>query len=215
MAWLQEYSWTARLTKWGWCAVLLLGELIVLVGQPYRHANWQLGLAAMLAMGVAFSAAGSFRRERETGLLEVLLVTPLSVRQLIGGRLWGITCHYLPALAVLAVCFFGDRVLNARGYHGDLWALLYPNPASFVAMMLVGLYLSLGRLNFLLAWAASWVLAFVLPASIAVSLGMLVQLETLQVVCVCSSLQLVVGGLCGLLLARALSVRAFLRPADA
>lgn len=27
IAWLQEYSWTARLAKWGWCALALVGEL--------------------------------------------------------------------------------------------------------------------------------------------------------------------------------------------
>lgn len=206
MAWLQEYSWTARLTKWGWCALLLFAEMWVL-GWPRHNATWQLAVTAVLGMGVAFSAAGSFRRERETGLLEVLLVTPLSVRQLIGGRLWGIFCHYFPALAVVAVCFAGDRILNPRGYHGNLWALLYPNPVSFVAMMLTGLYLSLGRLNFVLAWAATWALAFAVPVSIVFSIGVFAELETLPVIYLCSALQLALAVACGLLLYRNLCSR--------
>jgi len=84
MAWLQEYSWTARLTKWGWCLAVFVAEVFVMFIFP----GWQPQLTTAVSLGVAFSATGSFRRERQSGLLEILLVTPLSVRQLMVGRLW-------------------------------------------------------------------------------------------------------------------------------
>jgi ABC-type transport system involved in multi-copper enzyme maturation permease subunit len=97
IAWLQEYSWTARLTKWGWLVVVLVTEYVVLTRfDRGRSPYWQPLLAVALGLGIAFSAVGSFRREQETGLLELLLVTPLSVRQLLGGRFWGICCGALP-----------------------------------------------------------------------------------------------------------------------
>jgi ABC-type transport system involved in multi-copper enzyme maturation permease subunit len=172
VAWLQEYSWTARLTKWGWVVLVLLAEFVVLTNDvSYRSPLWQPLVVVALGLGVAFSAVGSFRREQETGLLELLLVTPLSVRQFIGGRFWGIGCHYLPALAILWVGWTGDRLLNPRFYNSDLIAAIWPNPMVFVLMIVLGLYLSLGRLNFFLAWLLTWITAFVLPALARVGLG--------------------------------------------
>lgn len=111
IAWLQEYSWTARLTKWGWLVVVLVTEFVLLTNFGIRRSPyWQPLLTVALGLGIAFSAVGSFRREQETGLLELLLVTPLSVRQLLGGRFWGICCHYFPALAILWVGWSGDRM---------------------------------------------------------------------------------------------------------
>jgi len=172
VAWLQEYSWTARLTKWGWLIILVFAELIILINwEAGGSPGWQVVLMAMLSLGVAFSATGSFRRERETGLLEVMLVTPLSVRQLLQGRLWGIGCHYFGAIAVLLTGYLGDRVLNKKIYTETLFSSLFPNPITFVAIMVTGLYLSLFRLHFLLAAIAAWAFAFVAPTIFTLGLS--------------------------------------------
>lgn len=63
IAWLQEYSWTARLTKWGWFGVIMIGELLMLFNYAFFFL-WQLRLALVLALGMAFTSAWSFRRER-------------------------------------------------------------------------------------------------------------------------------------------------------
>jgi hypothetical protein len=169
VAWLQEYSWTARLTKWGWFLVVLLAELVVLGSWEPRNApesRWFL--PAGLALVVAFSAVGSFRRENETGLLELLLVTPLSVRQLICGRVWGICCHYFPAVSVFLVLAWGDYLLNPRAYPTGQLAGTFL--LSLFSMTIVGLYLSLSRLNFFLAWLLTWAIAFLVPLSATIAL---------------------------------------------
>jgi ABC-type Na+ efflux pump permease subunit len=164
MAWLQEYSWTARLTKWGWFLLVLLAEFILSTSDDSsRSPLWQPAVALALGLGVAFGAVGSFRREQETGLLELLLVTPISVRQFLGGRVWGLCCHYLPAVAALWAGWAGDRLLNPKLFHGDFIAAMAPNPLAFISLMMVGLYLSLGRLNFFLAWFLTWIVGFALP----------------------------------------------------
>jgi ABC-type transport system involved in multi-copper enzyme maturation permease subunit len=169
IAWLQEYSWRARLTKWGWFLVVLVAELVVLGGwEPRRAPESRLFLPVGLTLAVAFSAVGSFRRENETGLLELLLVTPLSVRQLICGRVWGICCHYFPAVSVFLVLAWGDYLLNPRAYPtthlGGTFLL------SLFSMTIVGLYLSLGRLNFFLAWLLTWAIGFLVPLSATIAL---------------------------------------------
>jgi ABC-type transport system involved in multi-copper enzyme maturation permease subunit len=102
-------------------------------------------------LAVAFSAAGSFRRESQTGLLEILLVTPISSRKVIAGRLWGLFSHYVPALLALLVYWQGMRLLNSNANRSGLFALLFPTRWAFAALMVVGLYLSLTRLNFFIA----------------------------------------------------------------
>ena len=172
IAWLQEYSWTARLTKWGWLIVVLITEFVVLTNLSTRRSPlWQPLLMVAFGLGVAFSAVASFRREQETGLLELLLVTPLSVRQLLGGRFWGICCHYLPALGILWVGWTGDRLLNPRAYNNEFIAALFPHPATFILLVVLGLYFSLGRLNFFLAWSLTWIIAVALPILTSVGLG--------------------------------------------
>ena len=62
-------------------------------------------LAWLLILAVAVSSAGSFRRERETGLLELLLVSPLREWQIIGGRLRGLWTQFIPAMVLLLGCW--------------------------------------------------------------------------------------------------------------
>jgi len=209
IGWLQEYSWTARLTKWGWCGALLAAEFVVLPSWTVRSGvGWQPLFTSALALGVAFSAAGSFRRERDAGLLEILLVTPLSARQLVLGRLWGIFCHYFPALAVLLVFWIGDRLLVSR--NSELM-LLWPSPLAFGGVMIIGLYLSLGRLNFFLAWLVTWLVGFVLPPFLAALLPFFGPVRSDLLFVVPAILQVLLAALAWFLLYRNVRLRIFLR----
>jgi hypothetical protein len=172
VAWLQEYSWTARLTKWGWFMLVLVAECIVLTRDGSRRSLlWQPLIIVTLGLGVAFSAVGSFRREQESGLLELLLVTPLSEQRLLRGRVWGICCHYFPAIGLIWVGWFGDHLLNPRLYSNEFVAAMVPNPVIFVSILVVGLWLSLSSLNFFLAWLLTWIMAFVVPILGRIELG--------------------------------------------
>jgi len=103
-------------------------------------------------LGVAFSAAASFRREQQSGLLQLLLVTPHAEQRLLRGRFWGICWYYFPAIGLLWVGWLGDQLLNPVFFRNELMAAMVPNPVVFVSITVAGLYLSLSRLNFFLAW---------------------------------------------------------------
>jgi ABC-type Na+ efflux pump permease subunit len=210
IAWLQEYSWTARLTKWGWCLALLFAEFVVLSASVGGSmGNTQIYLTGALALGVAFSAVGSFRRERQTGLLELLLVSPLSVRQLINGRIWGICCHYFPAIAVLMVGWIGDRMLNPRSYQAGAGLLISPDPLTFAVVMVVGLWLALGQLNFFVAWLLTWSIAFLVPGLVVVLVERFIPLPAGRIIQ--AAVQLVLAASALLLLYRNVRLRKFLR----
>jgi ABC-type transport system involved in cytochrome c biogenesis permease component len=210
IAWLQEYSWTARLTKWGWFIVVLPVELILVVNwDANKFPGWQPIITGAVSLGVAFSAVWSFRRENESGLLELLLTTPVTAQQLIRGRLWGIFCHYLPALGALLVGWEGDRLLNPKAYSGGLLTWLAPNPLTFVSMMVVGLQLSLGRLNFLQAWILTWAVAYLVPAIMTIGLGDLYGATRSAAIAIPSVFLVLIVGLTWTLLQRKFRLRTF------
>ena len=86
MVWLQEYSWTARLTKWGWFLLVIVAEYAMFVAFPDQS------MIAVLSSGRIAQRGRKFRRERQNSLLE-LLVSPLSVPAVVAGRFVG---HLLP-----------------------------------------------------------------------------------------------------------------------
>ncbi len=150
IAWLQEYSWTARLTKWGWLVLAIVGEVF-----GPQNVMW------VLIGAIAFASAASFRREQETGSLELLLVTPLGEWQLIKGRLWGLFCHFLPAVLVWTVFRYMEGVLAPRSGNYLLDVLtLY---SSFVTLPLLGFCLSFTRLNQIAAFLLCLIIGVVLP----------------------------------------------------
>jgi ABC-type transport system involved in multi-copper enzyme maturation permease subunit len=168
IAWLQEYSWTARLTKWGWLILMLVAQLFTLLAD-HSFVAYQTRLNMAIALGIAFSASGSFRRERETGALELLLVTPLQARDLVGGRLWGVWCHFLPAMAVLYSCWF----MNPYAHSQNSWLWLFFGLSSFLLLPAIGLYFSILPMNFLVATLATAGVGLLLPWSLLLSVNFL------------------------------------------
>ena len=102
IGWLQQYSPRARLIKWGWCGFILLAQIVLTadIDDLYLGQSW---LGTLLLLGLSFSAAGSFRHERKSGALELLLVTPLRVDQVISGRVRGLWAQFLPSLCLLGL----------------------------------------------------------------------------------------------------------------
>ena len=117
-------------------------------------------IAWLLAGSMAMSAAGSFRRERQTGVLELLLVSPLGEHQIISGRLRGLWGQFLPSVGLLlgVWVFFSTFQPNA----GSAGAFLYA-AVSFLTVPVFGLYFSLCCRNFITAFLATVTLGLLLP----------------------------------------------------
>jgi ABC-type Na+ efflux pump permease subunit len=86
-------------------------------------------MTLMLAMSLigllAMVSAASLSRERENGVLELLLTTPLRPPQIVQGRLRGIWTQFLPSLVFfLAVLWFVESMFSSyRQYRGFVWGL--------------------------------------------------------------------------------------------
>lgn len=159
--------------------------LVVLISwnDLYESQCW---VVLLLMVGLAASAAGSFRRERETGALELILVTPLSVGQIIFGRLRGVWGQFLPTMVLLFTVGAFLMQAGLQGPWSDDWPGLEENSTlglltatSFLTLPVMGLYCSTVRKTFLAAWlwtvlaglAVPWLLSFFLHRVVWMLLG--------------------------------------------
>lgn len=166
IAWLQEYNWTSRLTKWGWCALLVVAQLLILMDELgsirfRRHVEFQMNLYRLTSLGIAFTAAASFRRERQTGALELLLVTPVSAAQLIWGRLQGVWFHFFPPFAILFTFWLiSPDVFGMPTRY--VWYLI----GAYICTPMIGFYCSMLSSNVLIAWLIAITFCQLIPFAV-------------------------------------------------
>ena len=158
IGWLEKRRVTGRIMSWVWLAIMISFATTLTYGVTVRPHNFN-PLMWMLLISIAYVAAGSFRRERETGALELILVTPLSERQIINGRLRGLWGQFLPTFLLWAavVIYLGTAVQSWRP--GELIKFA----AAYFAVPVVGLYFSLHYRFVVLAWVATLAVCFAVP----------------------------------------------------
>lgn len=163
IGWLEQRTWSGRLVTWGWFAVMISVYSAALNGTnvPRLLHDLQQFMAWLLLGVIAVSAAGSFQRERETGVMELLLVSPLRVDQIIGGRLRGLWGQFFPALLLL----LGVWTYLAGLFPGAErdWGMIWFYCSTFLTLPVIGLYCSLRRRNFISAFLYTVFLGLVLP----------------------------------------------------
>jgi ABC-type transport system involved in multi-copper enzyme maturation permease subunit len=168
IGWLEQRTWSARLVTWSWFAVFICVYSSLLsnlwVYQRAFHVIQTL-LACLLVLSVAISSARSFHRERESGLLELLLVSPLLESQIINGRVRGLWSQFMPSIVLLLGLWIyfatflaqGQNELPSVSFYGTL----------LLTLPIVGLYQSLARANFFSAFLSTLLLGVVLPSILA------------------------------------------------
>jgi ABC-type Na+ efflux pump permease subunit len=102
IAWLEQYSWKARLNKWGLCLLFVLLDCYVIdANQVYNIGIMVTALLMVMAAAYTYAGVNGFLQEKRSGALELILVTPLSVKQIIFGRVWGLWKQFLPSVLVV------------------------------------------------------------------------------------------------------------------
>ncbi len=160
IGWLEQRTWSARLVTWTWLAVMIsllsmgLSDVHFLL-RADGFSTMERLFAWLLAGSIAMSAAGSFRRERESGVLELLLVSPLRVAEIISGRLKGLWGQFIPASALLFASWLYLGSAFGRIREESVLSILF-FAVTFMILPVVGLYFSLREGNFIsaLLWTA-------------------------------------------------------------
>jgi ABC-type transport system involved in multi-copper enzyme maturation permease subunit len=172
VGWLEQRSLSGRLALWGWLGMITIFYCFALsiYGSYWERLNLaHVWLLLILLMSLAMCSATSFRRERETGVLELLLVSPLELQQILMGRLRGIWAQFLPAF----VLFFGFWLFLYFAVRGVTlehipipYSKLLLAATSFLSIPVVGLYFSLRQKHLLTAFLGTVVLGIVIPYGI-------------------------------------------------
>lgn len=170
VGWLEQRSWSGRMVMFGWLAVVI-GVLSGVAGQidfwlfanrRYRVDWIQVLVVVPLLISMAATSAGSFRRERESGVLELLLVSPIREWELVWGRLRGLYAQFLPAVVALVVgwsfLLMLPRWVSVERLAPVLWFVVWA-----AAVPCVGLYCSLRHSNFMIALLTTLLLAWGVP----------------------------------------------------
>src|SRR5262249_18996972 len=122
-----------------------------------------------------------------------------------------VACHYAPALILLLAGLVGDHQLNPKAYVNGPSPLIFANPLGFVALATVGVCLSLGRLNFFVAWLLAWVAGFVAPFLLALNLQSLAGVPNRLMIVLISTFYIALTAWMWVQIQRSLSRRSFLR----
>jgi ABC-type transport system involved in cytochrome c biogenesis permease component len=160
VVWLHRKTAGMRLAKWGWLGTIILIEALYV---PFARAYYRadpvqqfIGLA--LVCGLAFSVAGSFRHDLESGAMEILMTTPLKEGQLIWARIRAVWGYYLPAFVAyyLIKTFVQFRAPDLQ----EAFSLIM----TFICTPWVGLFCAFRLRSFLAAWLATMTFSVALPS---------------------------------------------------
>ncbi len=159
IAWLQQYSWKARLGKWGLCLAFVLVECAA--GNGDREVREMINMALLLTLAGLYTFVGvsGFLEEKRSGALELILVTPVSVNKLIFGRVWGLWKQFLPAGLVLALFFLCNEWTEEAS--SAVVAVAFILAFALLSLPVFATYFALRVKNLIaaavLTWIALWV----------------------------------------------------------
>jgi ABC-type Na+ efflux pump permease subunit len=179
IAWLQQYSWKARLSKWSLCLAFVLVEFVSFHAFPERHSALVPLLLALGGIYTFFGVSG-FLEEKRSGALELLLITPISVNKLIFGRAWGLWQQFLPAGLILA----GDIAgwLLSHHYDSDFFGSALTGfivlAFGFLALPVFATYSALRVKNLIVATALTWIALIVPEVFAAETIQMFTDFDT-------------------------------------
>lgn len=163
IVWLERRTWRHGWINWG-PAIAMAPCFGLLLPQAKGLEQLHILFAVLIAAAVGLAASGSFLVPRESGFLELMLVTPLKPYEIIGGKILGILRRFLPALGVW----------GGLSFLGPLWSDLGRTLCVGVIVLTVpaaGLFYSLSPLTPLSAFLRTMAVGVVLPVVLASMLG--------------------------------------------
>jgi ABC-type transport system involved in multi-copper enzyme maturation permease subunit len=177
IGWLQRHTTGSRVAGLAWLLAVIILESWLFAGDFQDVTFWSVQVAFLLLLSTAYVSAGSFLRERQTGALELILVTPLSVDQIIWGRLRGIWGQFALPSILLIGGFLYYQSLDLYGSwrysvtETAFLTLLFP--WAMITIPIIGLYASLQGRGFLSALLATVLIGAAGPFAIVLLLGIL------------------------------------------
>lgn len=114
--WLFCRSASGRMSMLGYLAVVILLGTYHVIATSIPQNDFIVALIWGLIAVASWSAASSFQAEQETGVMELLFVTPLKLWTLVGGRIASMTMQILPAILLVIVIHFALIHIDLGGF---------------------------------------------------------------------------------------------------
>lgn len=148
LLWLEYRGAWSRSGRWLMVLGIILFETFwVTIGWVDDLDSLQGFLTFSAALTLAFTAASSFQKERESNAFELLLVAPFTEASFIRGRLSAVWLYYQPVLLVLACFLFASDSLATFARPDPMFSHRYYSLLmSFATIPAAGFYFAL-RLN--------------------------------------------------------------------
>jgi hypothetical protein len=156
IAWLQQYSWKARVGKWGLCLAFLAVEAACHNAYDDMRDAIHTVLLLTLAGVYTFAGVSGFLEEKRSGALELLLVTPISVNKLIFGRVWGLWKQFFPSAMIMLADYAVWVVYGGYITNEDQLAL-FIIVCGFLTLPVFATYFALRVKNLIVAAVLTWV----------------------------------------------------------
>jgi ABC-type Na+ efflux pump permease subunit len=173
IAWLQQYSWKARVSKWCLCLVFLAIACMGASGSETTRELMTAALLITLAGFYTFVGVSGFLEEKRSGALELLLVTPITANKLIFGRTWGLWKQFLPA-GLVPAGLYANSVWQRYSSDGE-WSSIMPSVVAivlggFLTLPIFATYFALRVKNLIAAAVLTWIALWmpVIFASVAI-----------------------------------------------
>ncbi|HUS33953.1 MAG TPA: ABC transporter permease [Verrucomicrobiae bacterium] len=114
--WLEYRSPSARSARWAALLGLVAIQTLLITNNPSLSGIFeaQTILLWCLLMMITLKSTTSFQYEKESGAIELILVTPITERKLVSGRLAAVLQYYLPIIIGLAAFTAAAFWLDSR-----------------------------------------------------------------------------------------------------
>jgi ABC-type transport system involved in multi-copper enzyme maturation permease subunit len=140
--WMQNLSWQARVASFVTLGAVAMFFVPYVTYRRPDEADFQLAAFGVMLLASVIGAA-SFRAEKESGALELLLTSGISPAELARARIAAVCVHVLPAAVLLSGVFMylWNGAYSGSAYHwGAIWTCLEVAPwTCAVAALAVGL----------------------------------------------------------------------------
>jgi hypothetical protein len=106
--WLSTYSNKTKFSQYGLCLCFTILTIVMYVFEKQNNMDfqkWPFYMLLFFAGVYTIAGVSSFWREKQSGALELILITPITVNQLIWGRVRGLWIQFLPSAAILFIFF--------------------------------------------------------------------------------------------------------------
>jgi ABC-type transport system involved in cytochrome c biogenesis permease component len=182
LLWLHRRSRSVRAMRWILAGAVASVSLWLILASPVGSShgskvNVLLAMGTILIGAMSYHATAQFKQGRDSGALEMIMLTQLSPRQIAVGSVRGVWFQFAPAFIMLVVGWLGVLAFRTPELYPTAEYAWLAGPLASTAMVIpvVGIRCSTTRLPVFPGWLLTCAWTCLLPFGASLLLGTLMQ----------------------------------------